>query len=169
MLKQLAFSVAIVVMLPAQAPTKAPRDFSLRLEFGCSGPDIVDTSAATYVREMSRGPQTAHVEVSAALKDQLFSLVNDARFFETSNRVTGLGICEPSTHYKLQVTSNGKTHIVSWDDCHIPTSPEYKAWLPSGPGTVDALRMRALSEEILKPFQAMGAVKRLRPSDMYCL
>jgi hypothetical protein len=152
--------IATTLLLQQPSINKAPRDFALRLELGCAGLDIVDTRAGTYVRTMSRGSQTARVGVPAALKDQLFTLVNDARFFETNSRVPGLGICEPSTHYRLQVTSGGKTHVVAWDDCHLGEPP---------PGADDASRMRALAEAILKPFKAMGSVRRLRQSDMYCL
>lgn len=148
----------MVLMLPAVAPSKAPKDFALRLEFGCAGRDIADTMAGTYVRTMGRGRQTAQIRVSAALKDHLFDLVNTARFYEAPARVTGLGLCEPSTHYRLQVRTNGRFHVVSWDDCHF-----------GEPGPGEAQRMRALAEGILKPFQAMGSVKRLRPSDMFCL
>ena len=42
MMRVLIVSVAVVFMFPAQAANKAPKDFWLRLEFGCAGTDILD-------------------------------------------------------------------------------------------------------------------------------
>jgi len=149
---------AAVTILPAQPVNKAPKDFALRMAFGCAGTDVIDTRAGTYVRHMSlRRPQVADVFISSKLKDQLFTLVNDARFFETQSLV-GMAVCEPSTDYHLQVTSDGKTHSVRWADCHLPEMDGE-----------DGKRMRTLTEEILKPFQKMGAVKQLRKQDLVCL
>jgi hypothetical protein len=160
MLPGLLLSVAIALLFQAPTAVKAPKDFWLRLKFGCGdGTDTVDTAAGTYVRWGYGKPQVAHVWVSPKVKDQLFTLVFEARFFDTQTGVIGLGICEPSTNYRLEVMSNGKSHGVSWGDCHLPAAQAGQ----------DGLRMRTLAEDILKPFQAMGAVKQLRPPNWTCL
>jgi hypothetical protein len=41
----------------AQAPVKVPRDFALRLRFGCAMADTIDTFRGEYVRDI--GPQYA--------------------------------------------------------------------------------------------------------------
>ena len=164
MARFIVLGVAILVIAQAQGTiSKAPKDFWLRLEFGCAGTDVVDTAAATYVRNNSR-PQIAHVRVSTALKDRLFTLLNDARFFEMPSRVASFGICEPNTRYTLQVGSNGRTHAVSWSECGM--GPEKDA---IDPNDNETYRVNALKNLILRPFQEMGAVKSLRRPDWLCL
>jgi hypothetical protein len=157
-LRVLILSVTLVMASPAATPQAAPSDFALRLEFGCSGfTDVIDTSAGTYVRAMRRGQQTARIQVSDALKDRLLSSINEARFFESASRVADSYVCEPSTDYRLEVTSNGKTHAVSWSDCSLPETTEERR------------RIKALTTGILESFQTMSSVKRLRRSDIICL
>jgi len=164
MMSNLALGIAIVLMLATQTPPKAPKDFWLRLEFGCGGTDVINTAAGTYVRNNSR-PQIAHVQVSTALKDRLFTLLNDARFFEMPNRVASLGICEPSTSYTLDVGSNGRTHVVRWSECGMDDMGKSVI----DPNDNDTYRVNALKNLIMQPFREMAAVKMLRRPDWVCL
>jgi len=158
-LRVLSLSVAVVFMFPAEAANKAPKDFWLRLEFGCAGTDILDTAAGTYSRGWGvEKRQVADVWVSQKLKDQLFTHINEARFFELPASGIGLQICEPTTEYKLQVTSNGKAHRVKWGECGMPP-PETDT---IDPEASPAHRVVALGRAILRPFLAMGSVKQLR-------
>jgi hypothetical protein len=156
MLRLMALGVAIAIM-QSGAPSALPADFGLRLEFGCAGSDIVDTFSQTYTRVTSRGEHTATVEISRQLKEELFKLVTDSRFFETASHVTGFGLCEPSTDYRLEVRRAGTTHVVTWGECHLPDLGD------------EARRMRALADKMLERFQAMPSVKQLRQQDLICL
>ena len=157
---QPAILIGLVMVLATQsgASGKAPRDFALRLEFGCAVPDVINTAAGTYEMARWSGPrQIARVYVSSRLKDELFNLITEQQFFSLGS-VQGLGICEPTTIYRLWVTSNGKSHLASWGDCGLE------------PTTDEGRRARALAEGIVRPFHAMGAVKHLLQSpQVLCL
>ena len=105
-----AIVLTVAMMLAVQTPAvlRAPKDFAPRLEFGCGDPHEINTMAGTYAMQTARGWQEARVYVSSKLKDQLFQLVTEERFFSLE-RAIGLGICEPSTVYRLTVTSNGNS------------------------------------------------------------
>ena len=151
--------LAIVLATQSGAPTKAPRDFALRLEFGCAVPDVINTTAGTYEMARWSGPrQIARVNVSSKLKDELFNLITEHQFFSLGPTVGDLGVCEPATRYNLWVTSNGKSHRVSWADCGM------------SPASEEGRRVRALGEGIVRPFHDMGAVKHLLQSPrVFCL
>lgn len=137
---------------------KAPKDFALRLEFGCSTPDIINTMAGTYtVSGAWPRSAVAQIYVSSKLKDELFRVITDQQFFSMSARVHGLGICEPGTNYTLWVTSGGRSHTVSWSDCHVD------------PVDDTGVRVRALADGIVKPFHNMGAVKQILNLRPLCL
>lgn len=158
MMLRLISIIIVLLVTPSTIEGQAPSDFGLRLEFGCAAPDIVDTFKGTYERGMRKGRRTAKIRISSDLREHLHTLVNEAQFFETAEPVHGLSLCEPSTSYRLFVTSSGRTHVVSWDDCHLEM-----------PTTEDGRRMRALAEGLLRPFRAMSVVKRLPASDLICL
>jgi hypothetical protein len=159
MLLKLALSLATVLAgQPAAPPVKAPRDFALRLEFGCSVPDVINTTAGTYEVPTSRGRQAASVHISSKLKDQLFNLVTEQQFFSLQPRVVELGLCEPSTNYTLWVTADGRSHTVFWTDCQME------------PSTDNGRRVRALGDGIVQPFRKMRAVQQvLKLPRFYCL
>ena len=150
MQSNLLIALAMLMTLQSAAPNRAPRDFALRLEFGCSVPDVINTAAGTYeVYAQGSGRQTARIYVSSKLKAQLFTLITEQQFFSLNPRAAELGVCEPSTDYTLWVTANGKSHTVSWEDCHL------------APTTDQGRRVRALEQGIVRPFHEMGAVKQL--------
>ena len=156
-MQTLALSTVLLAM-SAAVQGQAPPDFGLRLTFGCAIPDVLDTFNGTYTRTMSKGGRTAKITISSGLKDQLFNLVNETRFFETPEHVSGLGLCEPTSAYLLHVKSGGRVHEVRWDDCH------------SGePDTDEGRRMRALAEGVVAPSAAMRSVRRLPMSDLICM
>ena len=157
--------VSAMIMLALQTPVapKAPKDFALRLEYGCDGREIIDTAGSIYAVSYGQAYESVSVRVPAKLKDEMFRFLNDARFFEMGSRVRGLGVCEPTTAYRLQVRSNGKTHIVSWRECGVPKGD-------IDPNADEPYRVSALANAIIQPFDAMGSVKRLRKRAMWtCL
>ena len=143
--------------LQTPAAPKAPKDFALRLEYGCSGREIIDTAAGTYAISYRHDFETVPVRVPAKLKDQFFGFLQEARFFEMSSRVSGLRVCEPSAEYRLQVRTNGETTIVSWSDCS--SSPKIES---IDPKAAEPYRINALFNAIIKPFDEMASVKNLR-------
>jgi hypothetical protein len=157
MLKPLLLSAFVASTMVGQ-PRQAPSDFAVRLEFGCAGVDVLDSSKGTYEREMSReARQVAKIAISDALKTRWVRSVHEARFFEVSDRPAVGVICEPSMRYTLTVSAEGKQHTVRWDDCFLePTTDEHK-------------RVQALVSELLTPVKAMRSVARLRPPDLICL
>lgn len=161
-----AFSVIgtlIMLSLQTVAVTKAPKDFALRLEYGCAGREIIDTAGSIYAISYGRDYESVSVRVPGKFKDEIFRLLNEARFFEMGPRVSALGICEPSTNYRLQVRANGKTHIVSWAQCEAGVES-------LDPNADVADRVSALANAIVKPFNRMREVKSLRKRAMWvCL
>jgi len=159
MLRGLVFLAFVAAAASEQPRRQVPADFAVRLEFGCANVDVLDTAKGTYERSMSREPkQIANVVVTQQLRERWFDLVNEAHFFViTSERLSGLGICEPSMRYEMTVSGGGKPHTVRWEDCWLePTIDEHK-------------RIMTLVGEILKNVNAMPAVERLRPTDLLCL
>jgi hypothetical protein len=158
-LRVLVFLAFVAAAASEQPRRQVPADFAVRLEFGCANVDVLDTAKGTYERSMSREPkQIANVEVTQQLRERWFDLATETRFFAiTSDRLAGLGICEPSMRYEMTVSGGGKHHTVRWEDCWLePTIDEHK-------------RIMTLAGEILKDVNGMPAVKRLRPTDLICL
>jgi hypothetical protein len=159
MLLKVALTLAtLLAVQPTAPPIKAPPDFALRLEWGCSWPSVINTTAGTYAVPGEPRRHVARVQVTSKLKDQLFHLITEQQFFSLQSRVSELGLCEPSTDYTLWVTADGRSHTVSWADCHVE------------PSTDNGRRVRALSKGIIDPFHQMGAVKQLlKLPRFYCL
>jgi hypothetical protein len=156
------YALTLLILLSAAdsaGHAQAPADFGLRLEFGCAAPDVLDTFKGTYERKMSRGKRIAKVNISPNLKDQLFNLVSEARFFEIPENLGALELCEPQTAYRLYVKSDGRVHVVRWTDCHDGHDN----------GTDEGRRIVHLVEGILTPFRDMASVRRLPDTDLTCM
>ena len=165
MLKPLILSALVASTIVGQ-PRQVPSDFAVRIEFGCNGFDVLDTAKGTYEREMSRPPrQVAKIAINDELKQRWFLLVNQARFYElSSQRLDGIGLCEPSTRMSMTVSSNARRHTVRWQSCSDEDLPEEFRVTNS-----EYRRIETLASRILREVHAMPSVARLRPADLLCL
>ena len=165
MLKPLILASLVASAMVGQS-RQVPSNFTVRLEFGCNGVDVLDTAKGTYEREMSRGPrQVAKIVISDEVKQRWSRLINEARFYElSSKRLDRVALCEPSVHTTLRVSSNGRRHTVRWDSCYDEGLPEeFRV------KNAEYRRIETLVSEILKDVNAMPSVALLLPKDMFCL
>ena len=160
----LAAGVAAVGVAAAPPVTKAPRDFALRLRFGCSFlSDAIDTFRGEYVRDI--GPQYAiqrtWLSFSGKEKAELNQLATDAGFFDYPEefRPANAHAVEPSNLYELRVRSAGREHTVKWTD---PVDD-------LGSGEPSAVRLRRLIGRIIQVAFAKPRVADLPPHGFSCL
>jgi hypothetical protein len=131
---------------------QAPSDFAIRVEYGRCSTDVLDTFNEVFVREMGgRSPAVSiPVVLSAESMSAIYRDVVAAEFFSYPSefRVHGTSEFGPAMHYRLQVRSEGGTHIVTWTD-------------GTGPSTPEANRLRDLLTRMVKLITDQSDVKRL--------
>ena len=123
----LTMSVTFLTAGISGAQTRPP-DFAIRFAFGTCTTDVLDTFTNVFVRDLGTRDSaiTVPVTLTGNQLQSIYEAIAAARFFEypSTYRVLGPSAQAPSEHYKLDVSSAGVSHSVSWHDAIRPSTLE---------------------------------------------
>jgi len=148
---------------PVTAPARPPKDFAVRLSFGCATMDVIDTFKHQYIREV--GPQywgaSTWFSFSRKEKQEVYQLFVQIDFFEipTDFRPAGAQGVEPSSRYELKVRSGGRQHQITWSD----PGEELGSQAP------EAVALRRLIYRVVRIAHRNALVERLPQSTLLCM
>ncbi len=151
-------ALSVVSVLAQPLGSAPPKDFAVRIVFGKCWNDSVDTRRQVFTRLiLAEDVRTVRIQLSQEQRIQLYQAISAANLFDYPEQFIPplTTISEPAPDYEIEVQSEGRRHVVRWQD--------------HGSSSTEANSLRDMLIAVHELFTALPAVRRLPPSQMFCL